>query len=107
MNITKKQSLNFIKLMQKELIKIGADPFISDNLQFDLNTNFGVLWLRIDEDNKTCFTLYSRFLEPEKAPKLDFINGYSGKFNHHLTGEVKAVVASIISNINFVINLKP
>ena len=106
MKITKKQSISFVQKMKKELQNIGAVPFISDELQFDLKTKYGILWLRIDDNNESCFSVFSRFVNKEKIPNIEGINSYSGKFNHHLTGKVDSVVFSVISNINFVINIK-
>lgn len=106
MKITKKQNNSFIELMKKELIKMGAVPFISDELQFDLKTKFGVLWLTIDYDNESCYSIYGRFVDTSNLPDSDLVNSWSGKFNHHITGQCGEVVEQIKNSINYVVNLK-
>lgn len=105
MKITKKESLSFVKNMTEELIKINAVPFISDSLQFDLKTKFGILWIRIDEDNHSCFTVYARFVDVKKMPKnVINVNSHSGKYNHHISGNVDGVVRSIILDFKNLLN---
>lgn len=103
-NILKKESVCFVQKMEKSLLELGAVPFVSDKLQFDLKTKYGVLWLRIDTDNKSCYTVYARFVDVEKIKDLDFCNTYSGKWNHHLSGNVDGVVRSIVQDFKSVIN---
>ena len=103
--ILKKYQKEFVKKMQIELKKIGAIAFISDNLQFDLNTKkYGVLWLRIDNDSSYCFSLFAKFVSTEKLPELPNVNSWSGKFNHHLSGCVDEVINEIILNIKSILN---
>jgi hypothetical protein len=104
-HITKKQQNEFCKKMQNELQKIGAVPFISDALQFDLKTKkYGILWLRIDNDNSCLFSVYGRFIDTENLPDLPNVNSCSGKFNHHLSGTPEKVVNEIINNIKSIFN---
>lgn len=96
-NISKKNQSIFIETMKNELLKIGAVPFISDCLQFDLNTKYGVLWLRVDEDNQSCYSVFSRFVDPSTAPiHLDGLNTWSGKWNHHYTSEGSPKLKTIL-----------
>lgn len=104
-NMSKKNQNQFVAKMQNELLKIGAVPFISDALQFDLNTKkYGVLWLRIDNDNSCLFSVFGRFLSTENLPDLPNVNLWSGKFNHHLTGPIDNVVNEVIFNIKSILN---
>ena len=92
--VTPKQSETFVHLMTKELIKLGATPFINesnivDRLEFNLETKGGNLWLRVDTDNEWNYTLFGRFDDVERAKNnitrgLYCLNEYSGKWNHHL-----------------------
>lgn len=103
--ITKKENKKFILEIQKELVNIGAVPYIIENFEFHLKTKkHGVLWLRIDIDNSFCFTLYGRFLSIENLPNINTVNNYSGKFNHHLSGIIENVVRGIILNIKSILN---
>lgn len=90
MKIPLKNQKIFIDKMKAELIKINAEPFISDPLQFDLKTKYGIYWIRIDYDQSLVYSVFGRFVNPDLAP-LDFdgINYFSGKWNHHLSGEGK------------------
>jgi hypothetical protein len=106
-NISKKNQNIFIEKMKDELLKIGAIACISDSMQFDLKTKYGVLLIRIDTDNSILYTVYGRFIEVEKAPVhlFDNINSYSGKWNHHLTENYPVnAVNEIINNYKFLIN---
>jgi hypothetical protein len=105
--ISSKNQKIFIDTMKQELIKIKAEPFISDPLQFDLKTKYGILWLRIDTDQSSCFSVFGRFVEVSKVKYnlFDNINSYSGKWNHHLIEEnPKNAVNQIINNYKFLIN---
>ena len=88
--ISSKNQKIFIDTMKQELIKIKAEPFISDPLQFDLKTKYGIYWIRVDYDQTLVYSIFGRFVSPELAP-LDFdgINYFSGKWNHHLGPEGK------------------
>ena len=102
MKVSKKNQSIFIETMKKELLKIGAIPYLSDPLQFDLNTKFGVLWIRIDYDQNICYSVFSRFIEVSTAPiHLDGINNFSGKWNHFLgpEGEPMTKAAIILDRI--------
>jgi hypothetical protein len=86
--ITKKNQSIFINEMEIGILKMGAVPFISDKLQFDLKTKYGILWVRIDDDNETCYSVFARFVDISSAPMhLSGINSFSGKWNHHYTSE--------------------
>jgi hypothetical protein len=103
--IPKKQQNEFCKKMQNELQKIGAVPFVSDALQFDLKTKkHGILWLRIDNDSSCLFSVFGRFLNTDNLPDLPSVNSYSGKFNHHLSGSPENVVNEIVNSIKSILN---
>lgn len=95
-NIPKNNQKIFIEEMEKSLLQIGAVPFISDKLQFDLNTKHGVLWIRIDHDQTVCYSVYARFVSTENLPDLPNVNTWSGKFNHHLNESLTPKEASSI-----------
>ena len=105
--ISLKNQKIFIDLMKSELIKIKAIPFISDSLQFDLKTKYGIYWVRVDYDQNICYSVFGRFVNPELAP-LDFdgINYFSGKWNHHLgpEGNPKIKAQIIIDRIKYLLN---
>lgn len=106
-SISKKNESIFIEVMKSFLIAAGAVPFISDSSQFDLDTKYGVLWIRIDEDQKHCYTVFTRFVDPSTAPiHLDGINSFSGKWNQHLgpEGNPKAKAIIIMDRIKQVLN---
>ena len=93
--------------MLDELNKIGAEPFLSDKMQFDLQTKYGVLWLRVDYDNSICYSVFGRFVDPSTAPiHLDGINTFSGKWNHHYSpeGSPKLKAGLIIDRIKNLLN---
>ena len=104
--ITKKNQSLFINKMESELLKMGAVPFISDPLQFDLNTKYGVLWLRVDNDNSICYSVFGRFISTENLPDFENVNTWSGKWNHHKSGEIRPldVVSEIVQNFKFILN---
>jgi len=87
---------------------MGAVPFISDPLQFDIKTKkHGILWLRVDDDNKSCYSVFARFVDPSMAPiELDGLNTWSGKWNHHLSGENHPfnAVSEVVQNLKFILN---
>lgn len=106
-NISKKNQSVFINQMKEELLKMGAVTFISDPLQFDLKTKkYGVLWLRIDEDQSVLYTVYGRFLSTKNLPDFENVNTWSGKWNHHLSGENHpfAAVSEVVQNIKLILN---
>jgi hypothetical protein len=105
MKISKKDSVAFVSKTQISLTGLGAIAFISDPLKFDLETKFGTLYLRIDEDNGVCFSLYGRFIDVEKVTEDIGHNSWSGKWNFHksLNGTVKNVVDEILVNIKSIL----
>lgn len=103
MKNSKKNQVAFVETMQHELNKLGAIPFISDPLQFDLETKFGTLWLRVDSDNDTCYTVFGRFIEPKRVTANIHFNRYSGKWNFHKSGNVLLVVNEIVETIKIVL----
>lgn len=105
--ISKKNQSVFIEEVKSGLLNVGAVPFVSDSLQFDLETKYGVLWIRIDEDQKYCYTVFTRFIDPSTAPMhLNGINSFSGKWNQHLgtEGSPKVKAQIVIDTINQVLN---
>lgn len=103
MKNSKKNQAAFIETMQQELNKLCAVPFISDTLQFDLETKFGPLWLRVDNDNYTCYSVYGRFIEPQRVTADINFNSFSGKWNFHKSGDVGSVVQEIVQTIKTVL----
>lgn len=93
--------MKFSKVMQKELINLGAEPFISDKYQFDLNTKYGILWIRIDLDESDLYTVFSRFVDVETIPKhIQGVNTWSGKYNFHLSKKHNTVNEAV----NYIFN---
>jgi len=87
--ITKINSDKFVQRMNNELVKLGAIKVDNTLLQshfYELPTRGGKLYVRVDEENKYCFTVFTRFEDVEKAKTLNLrrMNEHSGKFNFHL-----------------------
>ena len=104
--ITKKNQSLFINTMESELLKMGAVPFISDPLQFDLKTKYGILWIKIDNDPSELYTVNTRFLSTENLPDFENVNSWSGKWNHHFRKEYRPmeVVSAMVQNFKFILN---
>ena len=68
--ITKINSDKFVQRMNNELVKLGAIKVDNTLLQshfYELPTRGGKLYVRVDEENKYCFTVFTRFEDVEKA----------------------------------------
>lgn len=61
--ITKKQSKEFNKAATDLLINMGAEPV--DRLSYNLaiDTYIGKLFLRVDDDNVHCYSVFGNFLD--------------------------------------------
>lgn len=79
--ITKKQSADFQKKAMDILSKFN--PKESDFYRYSVDTELGELLVRIDEDNVSCYSIFTRFEDVDKAKEHVNCNPYSGKHNFH------------------------
>jgi hypothetical protein len=96
---TKKDRTQFIKNVSTFLIKMGA---VKNDERWELQTNFGLLSLFIDETHykHAIGTVFTRFAEPARAKEV-CCNPYSGKWNHHYFDAEKWSAASALENFMF------
>ena len=100
MKIKDTSNEKFIKEVSDGLIKMGATKIkdkISAFRSFELDTIVGKLEIDIDADNQFCYTVFSRFLDVDKAKEKFDCNPYSGKYNIHLTARpIKDVIKTAL-----------
>lgn len=72
MRNTKKTQQEFSKKCEAILIDLGAEKTLdNERYSFAIKTSIGRLFLRIDDDNSSMFTVYGNFLdEPTKAKSI-------------------------------------
>ena len=92
--ITAKQSKEFVEKTIAMIIELGAEK-VDNHYPYKLNTIAGGLKIKVDEDNNYCYSVYTKFENPELSKdKIAFVNKYSGKWNFHISGikEVDIVI---------------
>jgi len=75
--ITDRQNASFIAKLEKSLIKLGAFKSSKDVEPYyplSINTIGGLLYLKIDLDNESFFTLYTMFESLELAKEQNIIS---------------------------------
>jgi len=106
--ITDRQNASFIAKLEKSLIKLGAFKSSKDVEPYyalSINTIGGLLYLKIDLDNESFFTLYTMFesLELAKEQNIISIDKHNSKWNFHIVKNFKYSVDEIISDITKII----
>jgi len=86
--ITKKQSNAFVTDAVATLIEMGGirsedNRAKSSYVELSLETLVGKLNIKIEKENVYTFTIFSRFVDVQKAKFLVDCNPYSGKYNLH------------------------
>ena len=88
--ILKKDSIKFVKGVSEGLLQMGAlkleDREGSGLRMFGMETSVGHLVINVDSDNKSCYTVFSKFEDVESARKRFDCNPFSGKYNFHVSG---------------------
>ena len=67
---------------KKGMVKI---PSMFDGwIEYEKETKYGMFRVRIDDDlGSGVFSVFGRFSDVEKMPKIETVNKYSGKYNFH------------------------
>ncbi|WP_299831358.1 hypothetical protein [uncultured Metabacillus sp.] len=60
---------------------VESDYYISGG--YELNTELGKYYLKIDDDLSSVYSIFGRFENVEKASKMLPCNPYNGKYNFH------------------------
>lgn len=82
-NKTRKEINDFVKAIQNILGNTESKK-ISD-LYYTIQTIYGELSIKIDDEKSPVFSIFCRFEETDKLNDFnnDRVNKYSGKFNFH------------------------
>lgn len=99
-NKTKKEINDFVKSIQNILDNTESKK-ISD-LFYTVQTIYGKLDIRIDDEKSSVFSIFCRFEETDKLNDFNNnrVNKYSGKFNFHSFD-----IDSIVSDFKYEIEL--
>jgi len=102
--ITPRQNTLFIESLTKKLIKLGTKDnttefFIGYDLILD--TKGGLLYLRVDYENESMFTLWTRFADLEKAKEASILpkDKMNAKMNFHIVNNYKDAIKEIIEDL--------
>ena len=95
--ITKKQSREFNKAATDLLIQMGAEPANRLSYNLSINTHIGKLFLHVDDDNGTCYSVCGNFLDNTEEAKKE--HGH-WKYNFHQSGELKDIMQSLKFHIS-------
>jgi len=82
--ITKKEMKTFYNDTLNLIKSFGAvesNYYLSNG--YEINTRLGKLYIKIDNEPSSVFTVFARFEDVEKASKMLPCNPYSGKYNFH------------------------
>jgi hypothetical protein len=84
--ITVKNSLKFSKLLSSEILEIGGKKIEETefSIRYELETSVGKLFISVDKDNISCYTMFSRFEDVIRAKEKFTCNPYTGKYNFHI-----------------------
>ena len=107
-NITATQNRLFIDKLTRELIKLGAINNTTDWLKdypLMINTKGGLLYLKIDNDNISSFTLYTQFQDMDKAKEVNILplSKLNPKWNFHIVKQYNDAIKEIIEDITKII----
>lgn len=86
--ITKKENKAFIKECESLLILAGgekvdtSDLYYGEHFIFE-NESLGKLAIKIDEENSSCYSIYTKFENEKLAYPYFDCNPHSGKYNLH------------------------
>ena len=92
----------FNKAITKMVLKHGAKK--ADYwYKWIIDTNYGKLYITVHEPEKRqkLFSVFCRFLEPDKAKLHTSCNPYSGKWNFHIT-EMKECIQIFEYHLKFI-----
>ena len=92
-NILKSDQQKFVKDCGKMLLKLGAEEIPPmGNYNLKIQTRIGNLYLKIDDDNTTCYSVFGNFLGDAETARKTFGHW---KYNFHLCGTVEKVINEI------------
>ena len=103
MRITPTNNEKFIKSVTNAILEMGGfkvNDLISSFRTFEIETIVGKLRINIDTDNISCYTLFCRFTDVDRAKEVFDCNPYSGKYNAHINiAPIKDVIETAINHI--------
>lgn len=87
--ILKKDSLDFQKKAESMIKEFGATKIKSQTslVTYEAYTNFGLITLKVDNDNISCYSIYTCFDDLDMYNAYTGENSYSGKYNFHITSK--------------------
>ena len=86
----KKNSKKNQEKFTKEAIKIFHDKVKNAELDkyipnaYNIKSKYGDLYIRIDDKHNYCYSIFTKFDNPDLAKEKFDCNPYSGKYNFHI-----------------------
>ena len=105
---TATQNRLFIDSLTKKLIKLGAIPNMTEWLKeypLTIETMGGLLYLKVDDQNDSMFTLWAQFQDIDKAKEVGILSQtkMNAKMNFHIVKNYKDSIKEIIEDLTKII----
>lgn len=101
---TRTQNRLYIESLTKKLIKLGAIPNTTEWLKeypLTIETQGGLLYLKVDDQNDNLYTLWAQFADIDKAKEVGILSTtkMNAKMNFHLVRGYKDAIKEIIEDL--------
>jgi hypothetical protein len=101
---TRTQNRLFMNSLTKKIIKLGAIPNTTEWLKeypFTLQTQGGLLYLKVDDQNDNLYTLWAQFQDIDKAKEVGILpqSKMNAKMNFHIVKNYKDAIKEIIEDL--------